>query len=76
MGKDLLKEQAVKALLRKSQAEKEEESKEGPTEEQIKIKKAAESRVDLVLDALNPKKKAAAKPNLRSFMKTQKNDLK
>ena len=37
MGKDLLKEQAVKALLRKSQAEKEEESKEGPTEEQIKI---------------------------------------
>lgn len=28
------------------------------------------------MDALNPKKKAAAKPNLRSFMQTQKNDLK
>ena len=76
MGRDLLKEQAVKAILRKSQVEKEEESKEGPTEEQIKNKKAAETRVELVLDALNPKKKAAAKPNLRSFMKTQKNDLK
>ena len=75
MGRDLLKEQAVKAILRKSQVEQE-ESKEGPTEEQIKNKKAAETRVELVLDALNPKKKAAAKPNLRSFMKTQKNDLK
>lgn len=69
MGRDLLKEQAVKAILRKSQVEQE-ESKEGPTEEQIKNKKAAETRVELVLDALNPKKKAAAKPNLRSFMKT------
>ena len=38
--------------------------------------KAVETRVGLVLDALNPKKKAAAKPNLRSFMQTQKNDLK
>ena len=75
MGRDLLKEQAVKAILRKSQVEQE-ESKEGPTEEQIKNKKSAETRVELVLDALNPKKKAAAKPNLRSFMKTQKNDLK
>ena len=69
MGRDLLKEQAVKAILRKSQVEQE-ESKEGPTEEQIKNQKAAETRVESVLDALNPKKKAAAKPNLRSFMKT------
>ena len=38
--------------------------------------KAIETRVGLVIDALNPKKKAAAKPNLKSFMQTQKNDLK
>jgi hypothetical protein len=36
----------------------------------MKNQKAVETRVEVVLDALNPKKKAAAKPNLRSFMKT------
>ena len=52
-----------------------EESKEGPQIEHSKLE-AIESRVTKVLDALEPKKKANPSNKFRTFMNTQKNDLK
>lgn len=74
-GHDSLKEQAIKAFTQKDPKEATEETKEQPEDEKA-LADAAASRVDKVLEALEPKKKANPSSKFRTFMNTQKNDLK